>query len=956
MPSRSSFDEAPDPVAATLSVKGPSGSPSNRAPELKSDDLLVGLATELYQELNPHQLTSRAGVDASIDRDWGFDSLSRAELFLRIERAFGVRLPERLLTEAGTLREIGEALTSAPGELTGVAAKIVPLAPVGEAAPMHLKTLTDVLDWHAQQHGEKCHAIVLGETDEELRLSYGELASQARRLAGGLQQGGISPGERVAIMLPTGSNYLVAYFGCLYAGAAPVPIYPPARPAELAQHLRRQAGILRNAEARLLIVDERIHRIGRLLQLQIGTAMRLRTVSELARAAERALPTVKSDQLALVQYTSGSTGDPKGVLLTHANLLANIRAIGNVIAPVPSDVFVSWLPLYHDMGLIGAWLSSLVYGVPLVLMSPLQFLARPERWFWAIHRHRGTLTAAPNFAYELCINQIDKDRLAGLDLSCLRMAANGSEPVSPDTLRRFLDRMKLYRFRAEAMCPAYGLAENGVGLTIKPPGILPLIDRVDRRKLELGGRAVPVGNEATDAVEFVSCGRPFPGTEIRIVGRSGELPDRSEGELEFRGPSATRGYLNHPDKTRELFDGPWLRTGDLAYISDGSLFVTGRTKDMIIRAGQHIYPQQVEEVVGSLPGLHRGGVAAFGSRDARTGTEKLVLLAESGEQDPKQRDLLKQSIGEAVDELLGAPPEEIILGTPGAVPKTSSGKIRRAFVRQLYERQYRFGTKPAALRWQVLALAGEAVDAQARRLARSIGAILYGCYWWLVIAAIGLLAWPLILLLPARSLRWATLGRLARAAFAVLGVPLGYSEESPIPRTAILVANHSSYLDGLVLAAVLPRPLTFVAKRELASQLIAGPFLRALGTIFVERELDGAIESERALLELDTAGKRIVIFPEGRFSRSSGFQQFHLGAFALAAAQSVPLVAVAIRGARSVLPDLLRLPRRGSIDIEVGSPIFADGRDFGAVLRLREAAREFIASHEFDNAPTISAS
>ncbi|HYX46087.1 MAG TPA: 1-acyl-sn-glycerol-3-phosphate acyltransferase, partial [Sphingomicrobium sp.] len=362
---------------------------------------------------------------------------------------------------------------------------------------------------------------------------------------------------------------------------------------------------------------------------------------------------------------------------------------------------------------------------------------------------------------------------------------------------------------------------------------------------------------------------------------------------------------------------------------------------------QHIYPQELEETVGSIPGLRRGGCAAFGTKDSRTGTEKLVLLAETGEQDPEQLDRLKQSIAEVVHELLGAPPEEIILAPPGTVPKTSSGKIRRGFARQLYERRS-LSNRPAAVRWQMLALAIEGIGAQARRLGRSTLAILYGCYWWLVIGAISLVTWPLILLLPLRSWRWATLKRLARLAFAVLRVPLQYKEESAIPATAILVANHSSYLDGLVLAAVLPRPLWFVAKRELASQLIAGPFLRALGTIFVERELEGALKSERALLKLDIAGRRMVIFPEGTFTRAPRLQPFHLGAFALASAQSVPVVPVAIRGARSVLGNLRQLPRRRTIEIEAGYPILAGGRDFQAVLRLRAAAHEFIASRVYE--------
>lgn len=943
MSSRPSPDETLAPAESLLPGVTDKLLHSADGPGPAAGDTLLIIARQLNQELDRQQPFGGSDIDSSLDRDWGFDSLARAELFLRIERAFGVSLPERLLTEAQTLRDLQVAVAFAPVEATVVTEKVLPASFAGESAPAHLKTLTAVLDWHAQQHSDQCHAIILGDGGEEFRLSYGELAAEAHGIAAGLLHLGLASGDRVSLMLPTGKDYLAAYFGCLYMGAVPTPIYPPVRPAELMQHLRRQAGILRNADAKLLIVDERVHAAGRLLQLKVGTGIRLRMVSDLAREAAEALPDTRGTELALLQYTSGSTGDPKGVALTHANLIANIRAIAEVVAPTPDDVFVSWLPLYHDMGLIGAWLSSLVYGVPFVLMSPLRFLARPERWLWAIHRHRGTLTAGPNFAYQLCIDQIEASKLARLDLSSLRMAANGSEPVSPETVRRFLEQMKPYGFRADAMCPAYGLAENGVGLTISRPGSAPVIDRIDRRKFEVDGSAIPLGKDAPDALEFVSCGQPFPKNEIRIVGRTGELPERKEGELEFRGPSATSGYLNNPDKNRELFDGPWLRTGDLAYIADGSLFVTGRTKDIIIRAGQHIYPHEVEEKVGALPGLRRGCVAAFGSKDVRTGTEKLVVVAESVEKQQEHVSALRQSIASAVEDLLGTPPEEIVLVPPGTVPKTPSGKIRRTFARQLYEREG-LAKGPAAVRWQVLLLALEGAVAQAVRLTRSVLGVLYGIYWWLVVVGLGLFAWPIVVLSPVRSWRWAVVRAVGRLAFGLVGVRFRYTAEASIPDTAILVSNHSSYLDGLVLAAVLPHPLCFVAKRELASQVIAGPFLRALGTIFVERELSGAIASERALLSLEKAHKWIVIFPEGTFTPEPGLRSFHLGAFALAAAQSIPVVPVAICGVRSILYSLSELPRRGTIEVRVGSPLTSTGSAFADVLRLRDGARAFIAA------------
>jgi acyl-CoA synthetase (AMP-forming)/AMP-acid ligase II len=302
------------------------------------------------------------------------------------------------------------------------------------------------------------------------------------------------------------------------------------------------------------------------------------------------------------------------------------------------DTFVSWLPLYHDMGLIGAWLGCLYFGAQLCVMSPLSFLIRPESWLWAIHQFRATLSGAPNFAFELCLNKIDDSNLQGLDLSSLRMIANGAEPVSVPTLRRFIERFGRYGFRPGAMAPVYGLAENSVGLAFPPAGRTPVIDRVDREALSNRGIAEPAKEGDPHPLEIASCGFPLPGHEIRIVDELGyELGERREGRLEFRGLSATSGYFRNETKTRELFHGGWLDSGDRAYMAGGEVYITGRIKDIIIRAGQHIYPQEIEEAVTEIPGIRKGCVAVFGTADRATGTERVVVLAETRETDPAAR-------------------------------------------------------------------------------------------------------------------------------------------------------------------------------------------------------------------------------------------------------------------------------------------------------------------------------
>ena len=293
------------------------------------------------------------------------------------------------------------------------------------------------------------------------------------------------------------------------------------------------------------------------------------------------------------------------------------RAMAAAVRATPRDVFVSWLPRYHDMGLIGAWLGSLLVGFPLVVMSPLAFLARPRRWLETITRHGGTLSAGPNFAYELVLERLADDDLDGLDLRMWRLAFNGAEAVSPDTVRRFTERFAACGLAPTAMAPVYGLAEASVGLLFPPLGRVAPVDAIDRDTFARERRAVPARPGDATALRFVACGRPLPGHEVRAVDADGrEVGERVEGRLEFRGPSATRGYWRNPEQTARLFDDGWLDSGDRAYRADGDIYLTGRVKDIVIRGGRNLYPQEVEEAVGAVDGVRKGCVAVFGSADA----------------------------------------------------------------------------------------------------------------------------------------------------------------------------------------------------------------------------------------------------------------------------------------------------------------------------------------------------
>jgi 1-acyl-sn-glycerol-3-phosphate acyltransferase len=914
---------------------------------------VLALARKLLAELNPGASRSRPiTLDSALDRDLGLDSLSRVELAARIERAFGGRLPEAALADAVTLRDLLAGLREASGEPSATASLLLPTTgdEPAQAFRANATTLVEALDWHVRTHPDRVQIVHLGDGGET-NISYRELSRQADAVAAGLQGEGLEPRQTVAIMLPTSPEYFHTYFGVLRAGGIPVPIYPPARLSQIEEHVRRHAGILANAQAAMLVTVAEARGVARLLEARVAGLRRMVTVAELIAGGGAPVPVpVGHDDIAFLQYTSGSTGDPKGVVLTHANLLANIRAIGQVIDLRPDDVFVSWLPLYHDMGLISAWLASLYFATPLVVMSPLAFLAHPERWLRVIQRYRGTISAAPNFAYELCVKRIGDGEIVGLDLGSWRIAANGAEPVIPETLRRFSERFAPYGFRSQVMTPVYGLAECTVGLLCPPLGRGPRIDRVRREPFSATGRAAPAAADDAGALRFVSCGRPLPGHEVRIVDTLGsEVGERIEGRLEFRGPSATSGYYRNPEQTRRLFDGDWLDSGDRAYLADGEIHLTGRVKDIIIRGGRNIYPHEVEDAVGAVTGVRRGCVAVFGSPDADSGTERLVVLAETKESGTAAQEALRARIVEATVAVLGEPPDEVVLASPQTVLKTSSGKIRRAACRELHE-SGRVGAGGRAAWWQVLRLLAGSLLPQARRVAGAAVHLLYGLYAWLVFLLFAVPAWLLTALAPNPAFAWRANRQAARIALRLVGIAFTVRGLDQLPRTpCVLVANHASYLDPIVLCAAIPAYFSFVVKRELLDRAVPRVYLRGLGAQFVERfETRQSVQDAHQLGDVVKAGTSAGFFPEGTFTRVTGLRPFHLGAFAAAVAAGVAVLPVAIRGTRTMLRDGQWLPRRGPIVITIGSPVvrpaFAPD-DFAAAVALRDAARTHILAH-----------
>jgi acyl carrier protein len=907
---------------------------------------VIEVVLTLVRELHPGRgRVLEVRPDSRIERDLGIDSLARIELILRLERTYHVHLPTKVAGEAETVADLLAALEQAGSARTRSVQEARPhdaLATVSAASGA--RTLIEVLEWHASRHPDRRHLTLLeDETTVTATSTYGELRDRARKLACSLIGRDVAPGDRVGVMLPTSVEFFVSFFGILYARAIPVPIYPPMRISQLEEHLRRQTGILRNAGAGVLIVPTEGRRLADLMRLQIDSLKSVTCVSELeADGRSYSLPQGgDAEAVALIQYTSGSTGDPKGVVLSHANLLANIRAMGMAMEASSDDVFMSWLPLYHDMGLIGAWLGCMYFGAPLYVMSPLSFLVRPESWLWSIHRYRATLSASPNFGFELCLNKIEDADLEGLDLGSLRMVANGAEPVSVLTLRRFIGRFERYGFAPPAMAPVYGLAECSVGLAFPPPNRAPRIDRIDRELLSTQGIAEPVEVDNPKPLEIVACGQPLPGHEVRIVDQAGyEVGERREGRIEFRGPSATRGYFRNEAKTRELLRDGWLDSGDRGYLAGGDIHITGRIKDIIIRAGRHLYPQEIEEAVATVPRIRKGGVAVFGVTDPASGTERLVVLAETNESDQLSRAALEEQVRRVTTDVAGTPPDEVVLAPPRTVPKTSSGKIRRSAAKELYERGH-VGLRQRALWWQVSRLALSGIRSQLRRAVFLVGDALYATWWWLMLGLALLLGGLAVLVVPRLAWRWSVLRRLARATLVAMGIRITVDGLEHIHgRNMILAFNHASYTDALILLAVLPGEPAFVAKREFARQAIIGPLLRRLGIPFVERyDVAGSLADAEALIAVARQGRNLVFFPEGTFTRRPGLSEFYLGTFKVAAEANSPVAPGVIRGTRSMLRANQWWPRRSAISVEIAPPIQPTGNDFEAVLRLRDAVR-----------------
>jgi len=918
----------------------------NERAQTIAPDRVLAIVAEVAKEARPH-VEPHATLDSSLEKDLGLDSLARVELVLRLEKKFSASLPEQALGTSETPRDLLRFLLGSAGHEARSADRAVSVAPSqGVRAPTEsqAQTLTRALEYHVERQPDRL-TVFMYEEQKEFPLSYQALWDGAIGYAAQLWRAGLQPGQMVAIMLPTCKEYLYSFYGVLLAGGVPVPLYPPARLSTIEDHMTRHVGILKSAGASIMITIPEAKALAWLLRAQVESLRLILVPADLAGTPERGFVPhhCKPGDLGFLQYTSGSTGSPKGVALSQANLMANVRAMGAAVGANPEDVFVSWLPLYHDLGLIGANFASLALGFPTVLMSPLAFLSRPASWLRAIHRHRGTMSGGPNFSFELCLRRIADEELAGVDLSTWRFAFNAAEPVSPETIVQFENRFARWGLRKNCLSPSYGLAESSVGVAITVPGTPWRADRLDRERFTKTGEAVAAKPDDASPLVIIGCGTPIPGHEVRVVDAAGlELPDRHEGLLQFRGPSSTSGYYRNPEATKTLFAGDdWVNTGDRAYLSEGTIFLTGREKDIIIRGGRNISPYELEQAVGNLAGVRRGCVAVFGSKDAATGTERVVVLAEMREQDPSRHDDLRRMINELAVSLIGAPADDIVLAPPATVPKTSSGKIRRVAAREFYERG------PAAvaggavwLQFVRLVLAGAAP--QLRRGLRSLQGMLFALRGYLAFALLFPIAFFAAWLRPGPTC-WKVGRAVSRLFLWASGIPIAVAGREHLApgRAAILAVNHTSYLDAVVLLSILDhRGYAFVAKREFEASFLMRTLLAGFGTKFIER-FDIARSTEHAgeLVEAAKSGASLIVFPEGTLKRTTGLMSFRAGAFQAAAQAGIPVIPVALRGVRSVMRDGTWYLRRTAVTVTFGAPIAPDRTDWAAAVRLRDAVR-----------------
>jgi fatty-acyl-CoA synthase len=541
---------------------------------------------------------------------------------------------------------------------------------------------TERLAAAAERSGKRA---VFVEGGVHTEVSWRQLHDEALVVGASLQARGVQPGDHVAILAPTSRGLVTAIRGCWLAGAASMVLPLPMRMGSVEEFVDSTRIRILHGDAKLLLIDD-------MLAAFYAAADGDPPIVPLADVLPRedaplpsacVVPAPDPERLIILQYTSGSTADPKGVMIPDRVLCANIDALCEAAELNDDDVLVSWLPLYHDMGLVGILGTSFLKGVDLVLASPQEFLSKPLHWMEWISTYRGTATAGPNFAWVLAARALRRGQ--GLDLSSMRIGLNGAEPVDPDNVETFIEAATPHGFPAGAVFPAFGMAELAIAGSFPPPMRGLVTDPVDREVLENERVAKPADPGAPGTRRFPLLGKPVPGLEMRVCDPStGDvLDERHVGELEIRGTSVTPGYYKRDDLNAKMFrDGGWMKTGDLAYVLNGELILCGRIKDVIIVGGRNIFPEDIERALNGVDGVRAGNVVAFGVEGYK-GKESIVIVAESRADGDEIEEVRKRVHTRAL-EVAGVPARDVMLVRSGSMPKTSSGKLQRSLARDHY--------------------------------------------------------------------------------------------------------------------------------------------------------------------------------------------------------------------------------------------------------------------------------
>lgn len=560
---------------------------------------------------------------------------------------------------------------------------LLPASPVPAGFTDGAESLTGALQSLVERYPDFRCLTLLERHGVETAVSLGALWARARQIQAVLVARQFQPGRVALLALPTGSELVAAYFGVMLAGGVPGLVATPSnRVADRRIYAIRVGAILRDAAAQVLYCDEA------LAPLFAGEDRSLLGAAELltpAAGPAGAAPPVRrasGDALATVQYSSGSTGTPKGILLTHRAMLNNVRAVRDGLALTPADVSVNWIPLYHDMGLIDAFLLPLLSGCPGVMIPTMDFMRDPALWLWAIHRYRGALSWAPNFAYTLCAKRVAAAELDGLDLSSWRIAINAAEPVLASTIVAFADRFAAHGFAPEAMTPAWGLAENVTIATAHPVGAPPRVEIIDRQALATAGCARPT---AADGLASVAIGRCLPHCAVEIRDDTGHpVAERQVGAVWLRSNSLFTGYHGNPTLTAAVLVDGWLNTGDRGYLADGDLFFVARDKDLIVIGGEKYAPHDIETVINAEDGVREGCAVVFGVLSEARGTEEVMAVVETRLTDARAMAALEERIRAAVIAATGLALRQVLLVPAGGIEKTTSGKLARRATRQRY--------------------------------------------------------------------------------------------------------------------------------------------------------------------------------------------------------------------------------------------------------------------------------